>query len=326
MGMTFVFLMDPIESIDINGDSTFVLMLAAQERGHRVLYAHPRQLQLRGQEPWLVGARPISLRRQPGAIGGPTPRDFFTLQEASDVRLNDTDAVFMRKDPPFDIEFLMYTYILDRVDRTGTVLVNDPQALRDYNEKLAALYWPEFMPPTLITADRGQARAFIAEHGKAVIKPLNGAGGAGVLLMTADDRNVGSALDILTKEGRELIEVQGFVAAVDSGDKRVILLDGEPVGAVNRVPSGGDIRANMHVGGRAEQAPISDRDREIAAALKPELVRRGLIMVGIDVIGGFLTEVNVTSPTGLQEIARFDGVSLENQIVERVEEKRKALG
>ena len=318
MGMTFVFLMDPIESIDINGDSTFVLMLAAQSRGHRVLYAHPKQLELRGGDPWAVGARSITLRRQPG--------DFFALGDAADVRLSDTDAVFMRKDPPFDIEFLMYTYILDRVDRTRTVLVNDPQALRDYNEKLAALYWPELMPPTLITADRAQARAFVAQHGKAVIKPLNGAGGAGVLLMTADDRNIGSALDILTNEGRQLIEVQGFVAAVDSGDKRVILLDGEPVGAVNRVPSGGDIRANMHVGGRAERAEISDRDREIAAALKPELVRRGLIMVGIDVIGGFLTEVNVTSPTGLQEIDRFDGVSLENQIVERVEEKRKALG
>ncbi len=318
MGMTFVFLMDPIASIDIDGDSTFVLMLAAQDRGHRVLYAHPRQLELRAGDPWVVGARPITLRRKQG--------DFFELGSAADVRLSETDAVFMRKDPPFDIEFLMYTYILDRVDRARTVLVNDPQALRDYNEKLAALFWPQLMPPTLITADRAQARAFIASHGKAVIKPLNGAGGAGVMLMTPEDRNLGSALDILTNEGRQLIEVQGFVAAVDAGDKRVILLDGEPVGAVNRVPTGGDIRANMHVGGRAERAELSDRDREIAAALKPELVRRGLIFVGIDVIGGFLTEVNVTSPTGLQEVDRFDGVSLENQIVERVEEKRVALG
>ncbi len=317
MGMTFVFLMDPIAAIDINADSTFVLMLAAQSRGHRMLYAHPRQLELRAGDPWVVGARPIQVQRG---------ESFYSLGSIEDVRLSDTDAVFMRKDPPFDVEFLMYTYILDRVDRSKTVLVNDPQALRDYNEKLSALYWPELMPPTLITADRGRAKSFIAEHGKAVVKPLTGAGGAGVLMLTPDDRNLGSALDILTREGRQLIEVQGFIAAVDAGDKRVVLLDGEPVGAVNRVPSGGDIRANMHVGGRAEPAQVTDRDREIAAALAPELRRRGLILVGIDVIGGYLTEVNVTSPTGLQEIGRFDGVSLENQIVARVEEKRAALG
>lgn len=317
MGLTFVFLMDPVATIDIGGDSTFVLMLASQNRGHRVLYAHPRQLELRGAEPWVVDARPITLRRQPD--------DFFSLGPTEDVRLNDTDAVFMRKDPPFDIDFLMSTHVLDRVDRARTVLVNDPQALRDYNEKLAALYWPELMPPTLITADRRRARAFITEHGKAVIKPLNGAGGAGVMMMTPDDRNLGSALDILTREGQQLIEVQGFIAAVDAGDKRVILLDGEPLGAVNRVPSGGDIRANMHVGGKAEAATVTDRDREIAAALAPQLKRRGLILVGIDVIGGFLTEVNVTSPTGLQEIGRFDGVSLEDQVIARVEQKRGAL-
>ena len=318
MGMTFVFLMDPIESIDIDGDSTFVLMLAAQSRGHRMMYAHPKQLQLRGSDPWVTGARPLTVARRAG--------DHFALGAPEDVRLNDTDAVFMRKDPPFDVEFLMYTYILDRVDRRRTVLVNDPQGLRDYNEKLAALYWPELMPPTLITADRDQARTFIATHGKAVIKPLNGAGGAGVMMMTPDDRNLGSALDILTREGRQLIEIQGFIAAVDDGDKRVVLLDGVPIGAVNRVPSGGDIRANMHVGGKAHPAQVSDRDREIAAALAPQLVQRGLIFVGIDVIGGFLTEVNVTSPTGLQEIDRFDGVSLENQIVASVEKKRAALG
>ena len=318
MGMTFVFLMDPIATIDINGDSTFVLMLASQTRGHRVLYAHPKQLELRAGDPWVVSARPLTVQRD--------PNNFYSLGPAEDIRLNETDAVFMRKDPPFDVEFLMYTYVLDRVDRTKTVLVNDPQGLRDYNEKLAALYWPEFMPPTLITADRARAKAFVTQHGKAVIKPLNGAGGAGVLMLTPEDRNMGSALDLLTREGRQLIEVQGFVAAVDTGDKRVVLLDGDPIGAVNRVPSGGDIRANMHVGGRAERIDITSRDQEIAAALKPELVRRGLILVGIDVIGGYLTEVNVTSPTGLQEIDRFDGVSLENQVITRVEEKRMALG
>ncbi|MEL7371442.1 MAG: glutathione synthase [Myxococcota bacterium] len=317
MGMTFVFLMDPIERIDIDGDSTFVLMLASQTRGHKVLYAHPKQLELRGDKPWVVGARPLTVRRKPG--------DFFELGAPTDVGLNDVDAVFMRKDPPFDLEFLMYTYVLDRVDRRSTVLVNDPQGLRDFNEKLAALYWPELMPPTLITADRSQARAFIRTHDTAVVKPLNGAGGAGILLLTAEDRNVGSALDILTQDGRTLIEVQAFIPAVDAGDKRVVLLDGEPIGAVNRVPSKGDIRANMHVGGRAEASTLTDRDREIAAALAPELVRRGLILVGIDIIGGFLTEINVTSPTGLQEIDRFNEISLEDQVVERIEEKRNNL-
>lgn len=312
MTADYVFIMDPIERIDIDADSTFVLMLEAEKRGHRVLYAQIRDLSQRGDEPW-VTARPASLRRQRG--------DHVTLGEPVSMSLNDATAVFMRKDPPVDMDYILATWLLDRVDRSRVVLVNDSKGIRDMNEKLAALYWPELMPPTMISANRDDIRAFIKEHGKAVVKPLLAAGGSGVMLLEQGDRNTGSVLDLLTDEGRRAIEVQGYIAAVDEGDKRVVLLDGKPIGAVNRIPQKGDLRANMHVGGSAVKSSLSDRDREIAAAIGPELSRLGLVFVGIDVIGGFLTEVNVTSPTGLQEIDRFDGVSLEAQIIDWVEAK-----
>ena len=312
----FLFLMDPVASIDIAADSTFVMMLEAQERGHEILYAHPRLLRQHGGEPRIT-ACPIELRRVVG--------DHFTLGPERGLSLSECDAVFMRKDPPFDVAFLTYTYILDRVDRRRTVLFNDPQGLRDFNEKLSALHWPELMPPTLVSADRHAIRAFIEEHGEAVVKPLDGAGGAGVIRLEHGDKNTGSVLDMLTLEGTRHIETQAFLRDVVAGDKRVILLDGEPIGAINRIPAADDIRANMHVGGRAERSAITERDREIAAALAPELRRRGLILAGIDVIGGFLTEINVTSPTGLQEANRFDETRLEALIVDRVEEKRRAL-
>lgn len=317
MARRFLFLMDPIGAIDIDADSTFVLMLESQERGHEVLYAQPKDLRQHGAEPW-VTACPVELRR--------VRSDHARLGEPQDLRLSDCDAVFMRKDPPFDLDFLVATYILERADRRSTVMVNEPQALRDFNEKLAALRWPELMPPTVVAADRKAIRNFIEEHGEAVVKPLSAAGGYGIFHLRAGDKNTGSALDLLTLEGRRHIEVQAFLRDVVKGDKRVLLLDGEPIGAVNRVPASDDIRANMHVGGKAEKSPITERDREIAAALAPELKRRGLLFVGIDVIGGYLTEVNVTSPTGLQEANRFDGVKLERLIIDRVEARRDALG
>lgn len=317
MGFTSVFLMDPIDRIDIDGDSTFVLMLESQARGHRVLYGHPRGLAQRGDRVQ-ASVQPVELRRTKG--------DHFTLGAAESVWLDEVDAVYMRKDPPFDETFLVYTWLLDRVDTSRTVMVNDPRGLRDFNEKLAALRWPELMPPTLIAARRDLLREFIAEHGEVVVKPLLNAGGTGIIKLTKGDRNVGSVLDLLTREGTTMIEAQAFIEAVTEGDKRIILLDGEPIGAVNRVPAADDIRANMHVGGRAERIGLDARDREICAAVGPELSRRGLIFAGIDVIGGYLTEVNVTSPTGLQEIDRFDGVNLEAQIVDWVEARRAELG
>ena len=316
MTLRFLFLMDPIDRIDIHGDSTFVLMLESQVRGHQLMYAHPRALWLEGDQPW-IRAQPVQVQRKLG--------DHFTLGEPEKIPVGHFDAVFMRKDPPFDVGFLTYTYLLDRVDQRRTVMVNNPQALRDFNEKLAALYWPELMPATIVAADREVLRSFIRKTNEAVVKPLDGAGGAGIVLLRDGDRNIGSVLDLLTEEGKRPIEAQAYVPAVVKGDKRLILLEGEPIGAVNRVPAPHDIRANMHVGGRAEASEITERDQEIARTLGPELKRRGLIFVGIDIIGGFLTEINVTSPTGLQEAGRFSGQKLETQIITRVEEKRAQL-
>jgi glutathione synthase len=317
MAFVSVFIMDPVDRIDIRGDSTFVLMLECQARGHKVLYAQPKDLEQRGARVF-VHAQSIELRRALGA--------HFTLGAAETLCLDDADAVFMRKDPPFDDHYLVSTWILDRVARDHTVMVNDPQGIRDFNEKLAALRWPELMPPTIIAADRARVRAFIAEHGEVVVKPLLNAGGTGIIMLRHGDRNIGSVLDLLTREGRSMIEAQRYIPDVTKGDKRIILLNGEPLGAVNRVPAADDIRANMHVGGRAEGSGLSERDLEICRGVGPELARRGLVFTGIDVIGGFLTEVNVTSPTGLQEINRFDGVTLEAKIIDWVEARRAELG
>lgn len=317
MTFTSLFLMDPIDRIDLQGDSTFVLMLECQARGHRVLYAHPKALQQQGHAVQAI-VQPIRVQAQQGA--------HFELGAPETVALNTLDAVFMRKDPPFDEHFLIYTWLLDRVDPSHTVMVNNPQALRDFNEKLAALRWPELMPPTLIAADRKRVRAFIEQHQQVVVKPLLNAGGTGIILLQAGDRNIGSVLDLLTQEGKAMIEAQRYIPDVTEGDKRIILLNGQPIGAVNRVPAADDIRANMHVGGQARKIGLTARDLEICAAVGPELARRGLIFTGIDVIGGFLTEVNVTSPTGLQEINRFNGVKLEAEIIDWVQARRAELG
>lgn len=315
MALKILCLMDPVENVDIDADTTFVLLLEAQDRGHEVHYAQPQGLYLKGDQPG-CRARPLTLRREAD--------DFFELSEPADLKLNELDAIFIRKDPPFDIDYYLATLVLERVDRNRVVMLNDPQALRDFNEKMLAMWWPHLMPPTLISAERDRIRAFIQEHGTCVVKPLINAGGEGILRLHRDDKNTRSAVDLLTQMGKRMIEVQAFIEAIEQGDKRVILVDGEPAGAVNRVPSPTDIAANMHVGGRAEKAELTDRDRAICAELGPFLAKRGLILVGLDVIGGFLTEVNITSPTGLQEIAHFDGVHIERQIIDAVEGKVRA--
>ncbi|NJK89867.1 MAG: glutathione synthase, partial [Myxococcales bacterium] len=293
----------------------FVLMLEAQRRGHRLHYAHPRDLYLSGSTPG-VKAGPVTVERVRGA--------HFELGRAADHELDEFDAIFMRKDPPFDIEYYLSTLVLERVDRGRVVLLNDPRGLREFNEKMSALLWPHLMAPTLITADRERIKDFIRQHGRSVIKPLVNAGGDGILLLEKDDRNTRSAIDLLTFRGTRMIEVQAYIEAVEQGDKRIILIDGRAAGAINRVPSKTDIAANMHVGGRAERSELTERDRQICEELGPILVEHGLILVGLDVIGGFLTEVNVTSPTGLQEIARFDGVHLEEAVLDTVERKVEA--
>lgn len=314
--MQCVFLMDPIDSIDIDADSTFVMMLEAQARGHELWIAHPRELYLQGGRPW-VQARPVQVQR--------VRDDHAQLGEPRDLELDAQDAVFMRKDPPFDTDFLLSTYVLDLVDRSKVVLVNDPQALRDLNEKLAALLWSDWMPPTLVSANRERLKRFVDENGPCVVKPLMNAGGEGIIRLERNDKNTRSVLDLLTQFGNRMIEAQKFVEAVVEGDKRILLVDGEVKGAINRIPAADDVRANMHVGGRAEAVALNDRDRALCAAVGPELARRGLILVGLDVIGGYLTEVNITSPTGLQELARFDGIHLEKAVIDSVEARHRKL-
>jgi glutathione synthase len=316
MGMQLVFLMDPIDPIDVEADTTLVLMLEGQRRGHTLWMAQPEHLWVEGGSVGVRATR-VQVQKVPGE-----PAIRF---ETKDLRLDAQDAVFMRKDPPFDTDYYVATLLLDMVDRSRVVLVNDPQGLRDFNEKLAALRWADFMPPSLVTADRDRLRSFVETHGPVVVKPLLNAGGEGIIRLERGDKNTRSVLDLLTRFGTRMIEAQKFVPAVEAGDKRILLIDGEPRGAINRVPAADDVRANMHVGGRAERAELTERDLQLCRALKDELVARGLLLVGIDVIGGFLTEVNVTSPTGLQELARFDGVHLERDVFDAVEQRHRAL-
>lgn len=314
--MRFVFLMDPLERINIHGDSTFVLMLESQARGHEVWFAEPKDLELRDNHAF-VEARPAVVRRKVG--------DHYTVGSPTPLAIDACDAVFSRKDPPFDVDYLITTYILDHVDRRRVVCVNDSQGIRDFNEKLCALRFPELMAKSIVTGNLKRLRAFIDEVGSAVVKPLTLAGGSGIIRLNKGDRNTGSVLDLLTREGRSAIEAQAYIDAVVEGDKRIILLDGKPIGAVNRRPKADDIRANMHVGGVAEKAQLTEREKEICTRIGPELSKRGLVFVGIDVIGGYLTEINVTSPTGLQEIARFDQTTPEAAIIDWVEKKRVML-
>ncbi len=302
-------MMDPIERIDIEADSTFVLMLESQVRGFEVDVASIQDLYLYGS---MVGVRARSVTVQ--RIRGRHAR----IGSFEDRPLDEYLAIFMRKDPPIDVDYHLATLVLDRVDRSRVKMVNEPQALRDFNEKLAALRWAEFMPPTLATADRLRLIDFVDQHGPCVVKPLVNAGGEGIVRLERRDKNTRSVIDLLTQNGTRMIEAQKFLPDVSKGDKRVILVNGEAIGAINRVPSESDIRANMHVGGRAEASQMTKRDHEICEAMGPELRRRGLVFVGIDVIGGFLTEVNITSPTGLQELARFDGIYGEQKILDWV--------
>lgn len=317
MTLRFVFVMDPIERINIHGDSTFVLMLESQRRGHGVLYCQPKDLELRGGRVW-AEVQPARLQRVVGA--------HVELGAPEWVELGRVDAVFVRKDPPFDLDYLLHTYLLDHVDRRRVVMINDPRGIRDFNEKIAAFYFADLMPRTVVTANRARIRELIELEGGVVVKPLTSSGGSGVIHLVRGDKNIGSVLDLLTREGRTFIEAQAYLPRVVEGDKRIVLLDGEPIGAVNRRPRADDLRANMHVGGVAEPAMLTEREREICRRLAPELRARGLVFVGIDVIDGHLTEINVTSPTGLQEIGRFDGSPLEARYVDWIEERRATLG
>jgi glutathione synthase len=304
--------MDPIASINIDGDSTFALMLEAQARGHALWHYHVRDLALAGGRV-LAHAQPVEVRRVKG--------DHFTLGAPVELDLGQVDVVLMRQDPPFDMAYITATHILEHI-HPKTLVVNDPASVRNAPEKLFVTHFPDLMPETLISADIRQIRRFRDKHGDIILKPLFGNGGAGVFHVKPEDPNLNALLEMFTERSREPLVVQRYVPDVRKGDKRIILVDGVAMGAINRVPAAGEARSNMHVGGRPEPTTLTDREREICDAIGPELRKRGLIFVGIDVIGGYLTEINVTSPTGLQEIARFDGIHLERATWDAIEAKR----
>ena len=313
--------MDPIEPINIDADSTFALMLEAQKRGHSLWHYEVRHMSLREgvrrqgerrEERLLARARPVTVERKRGA--------HHAFGEASLLDLATMDVVLMRQDPPFDMAYITATHMLEHI-HPRTLVVNDPANVRNAPEKLLVTHFPELMPPTMVTWDLEAIRAFRLEHKDIIVKPLFGNGGAGVFRIKPDDENLASLLEMHFARSREPLMFQRYEPAVRQGDKRVILVDGEAVGAVNRVPAEGEARSNMHVGGRPEKCTLTARDREICAAIGPELKKRGLIFVGIDVIGGYLTEINVTSPTGIQEIDRFDGINIEAMIWDSIERR-----
>ncbi|MBU6498543.1 MAG: glutathione synthase [Rhodospirillales bacterium] len=313
--------MDPIEPINIDGDSTFALMLAAQARGHALWHYEVGHMSLREgvlkqdgppQSRLFARARPVTVQRVRGA------HHRFGADELLD--LGAMDVVLMRQDPPFDMAYITATHLLEHI-HPRTLVVNDPAAVRNAPEKLLVTHFPDLMPPTLVTWDIEAIRGFRATHKDIVVKPLFGNGGAGVFLIRHDDPNLNSLLEMHFARSREPLMIQRYEPAVRQGDKRIILIDGEPAGAINRVPAVGEARSNMHVGGRPEQSRLTARDLEICRRIGPLLKRQGLIFVGIDVIGDWLTEINVTSPTGLQEIGRFDGTDLAAQIWDVIEAK-----
>ena len=313
MSLAVAIQMDPIEAIDIAADSTFALALEARARGHRLYHYLPRRLSLTAQGP-VATVCPLDVFDRAG--------DHFALGAPETVDLATMDVVLMRQDPPFDMAYITATHILEHI-HPETLVVNDPVHVRNAPEKLFVTRFRELMPPTLITAERDMIADFRARHGDIILKPLFGNGGAGVFHVGPADENLNALVEMFGTFFREPIIAQAYLPAVRAGDKRIILVDGEPVGAVNRVPPEGEARANMHVGARPEKAALSARDREICAAIGPALRERGLIFTGIDVIGGYLTEINVTSPTGIREIDRFDGTRLEALIWDAIETRLK---
>lgn len=305
--------MDPIDRINIAGDSAFALLLEAQARGHNLSYYTPDWLAMRDGEVF-ANVHPLEVRDVKG--------DHFTLGERKRVRLDSFDVVLMRQDPPFDLNYITATHLLERV-HPRTLVVNDPFHVRNAPEKIFVTEFPDLMPPTLITRDLAEIKAFRDEQGDIVVKPLYGHGGASVFRLTRDDLNFGSLYDLFATTFREPWVVQRFLPEVSAGDKRIILIDGEFAGAVNRVPSEGDLRSNMVRGGAARETDLTPREREICARLGPSLREKGLLFTGIDVIGGNLTEINVTAPTGIRAIRRIGGPDIAPVVWDVIEAKRR---
>jgi glutathione synthase len=311
MPLKAAFQMDHIRGLNIAGDTTFALMLEAQRRGHSLLHYTPDKLFLRDGT--------VLARMEPARVED-RPGNHFELGETRLTEVGSCDVVMMRQDPPFDMAYISASFLLERV-HPKTLVVNDPAHVRNAPEKIFVTEFPDLMPETLITRDPQSVREFRAEFGDIVLKPLYGNGGAAVFRLRRDDENLSALLELFLERSREPFVVQRYEPAVRRGDKRIILVEGKPVGAINRVPAEGDARSNMHAGGRPEPSALTDLDREICARLAPELVRRGFLLVGIDVIGDYLTEINVTSPTGAREIARFGGPDVAVLVWDAVEER-----
>ena len=312
MPLDVVVVMDPIQAIKISKDTTFAMLLEAQRRGHRLHYVLPGGLFLRDGAA-LARSAPLTVRDD--------ETGWYTLGEPGELPFGPGQVVLMRKDPPFDDQFLYDTHILSVAKGTGAMVVNDPQGLRDYNEKLAALLFPQCCPPTLVSRDTAALKAFVAEHGEAVLKPLDGMGGRSIFRARAGDSNLNVILETLVGDGN-LTLAQRFIPGIKEGDKRVLLVDGVPVDYVlARIPQGDEFRGNLAAGGRGEGRPISDRDRWIAEQVAPEMQRRGMLFVGLDVIGDYLTEVNVTSPTCVRELDAQFGLNIAGLLFDAIESR-----
>ena len=310
--MKIAFQMDPIQTVNIDADSTFRIAEEAQARGHELFFYTPDHLAFQEGKVTARGHY-FTVQRVQG--------QHADLSEMQEVDLADFDVVWLRQDPPFDMHYITTTHLLDLI-HPDTLVVNDPFWVRNYPEKLLVLRFPDLTPPTTIARDLETIKAFKEKHGDVILKPLYGNGGAGVFRLDQNDRNLASLHEVFTGFSREPLIVQKFLPDVSNGDKRVILVDGKPIGAINRVPAKGETRSNMHVGGRPEKVGLTERDREICAAIGPLLREKGQIFVGIDVIGDYLTEINVTSPTGIQELERFDGINAAEKIWEAIEARR----
>ncbi len=315
MSLAVAIQMDPMDGIDIDADSTFALALEAQRRGHGLYHYLPQALTFRNGRV-TARAQALEVRRERG--------NHFSLGEPETIDLGGVDVVLMRQDPPFDMAYITATHLLEHI-HPDTLVVNDPVHVRNAPEKLYATHFSDLMPPTLITSDKQQILSFRAEYRDVIVKPLYGNGGAGVFHIPPGDENLNALMEMFTRLYREPVIVQQYLPEVRSGDKRIILIDGRPAGALNRIPPPGEARSNLHVGGQPKKSALDHRDREICEAIGPSLIERGLIFVGIDVIGGYMTEINVTSPTGIQEIDRFDEVCLEAEIWEAIEARYARL-
>ncbi|MDZ4053392.1 MAG: glutathione synthase [Phenylobacterium sp.] len=314
MALDVAVVMDPISHIKIGKDTSFAMMLEAQRRGHRLHYVPPGGLSLDGER---------AMARMATAEVRDDPADWVTLGPMQRRPLAGMDVVLVRTDPPFDANYLYDTHILGLAQAEGVLVANDPQGLRDLNEKLGALLFPQCCPPTRVSRDAAELRAFVAEHGDAVLKPLDGMGGRSIFRVRTGDTNLNVILETLTDNGRNLALAQRYLPEIKDGDKRILLVDGEPVPyCLARIPQGDEFRGNLAAGGRGEGRPLSDRDRWIAAQVGPELKRRGMLFVGLDVIGDYLTEVNVTSPTCVRELDAQFGLNIAGQLFDALEARR----